>query len=100
MGSFDWAAWTAIKAVAEAIVRTKSTQYETVRDYLQGDEIIIDGFKGSRMNFRPWSGQLRQPLLLGTQTWVVDRVPLKGFLHPTNNMDTLGFDESASQCER
>ncbi len=98
MTSFDWAAWVAVKAVVEAVLRTGAGEFAAVRDFLLGDDIIIDGFKGNRMNFRPWDRQLRQPLLLATHNWVVDRAPIRGFLHATNNLDTLGFDERDSQC--
>ena len=30
--------------------------------------------------------------------WVVARAPLEGFLHATNNLETLGFDERDSGC--
>lgn len=98
MRDVDWAAWMAVKALVEALVRTGSGAFAQVSQYLRGDDIILDGFKGNRLDFRPWNGQLRQPILLVTHNWVVDRAPLQGFLHPTNNLDTLGFDERESQC--
>ena len=99
MRDLDWAAWMAVKAVVEAVLRTEGGDFAAVRDYLLGDEIVLDGFKGNRLNFRPWNRQLRQPLLLVTHNWVVGRAPLRGFLHQTNNLDTLGFDERDSRCE-
>ena len=99
MRDFDWAAWMAVKAVVEAVLRTEGGDFAAVRDYLIGDDIVLDGFKGNRLNFRPWNRQLRQPLLLVTHNWVVERAPLRGFLHQTNNLDTLGFDERDSRCE-
>ena len=98
MRGVDWAAWMAVKAVVEALLRTEGADFATVRDYLIGEEIVLDGFKGNRVNFRPWNRQLRQPLLLVTHNWVVERAPLRGFLHQTNNLDTLGFDERDSAC--
>ena len=99
MRDFDWATWMAVKAVVEAVLRTEGGDFTAVRGFLLGDEIVLDGFKGNRLNFRPWNRQLRQPLLLVTHNWVVDRAPLRGFLHQTNNLDTLGFDERDSRCE-
>ena len=96
----DWSAWLAVKAVANAVQRTGSADFETLRDYLTGGDLVLDGFKGYRLNFRPWNGQLRQPLLLATHNWVVERAPVEGFLHATNNLDTLGFDERESACTR
>ena len=95
----DWAAWMAVKGVVEAVLRTEGGDFATVRDYLLGDEVVLDGFKGNRLNFRPWNRQLRQPILLVTHNWVVDRAPLRGYLHATNNLDTLGFDERDTRCE-
>ena len=99
MRGVDWAAWMSVKAVVEAILRTEGADFPAVRDYLLGERIVLDGFKGNRVNFRPWNRQLRQPLLLVTHNWVVDRAPLRGFLHQSNNLDTLGFDERESRCE-
>ena len=99
MRAVDWAAWVSVKAVVEAVLRTEGAVFTTVRDYLLGDQIVLDGFKGNRMNFRPWSRQLRQPILLITHNWVVERAPLRGFLHQTNNLDTLGFDARDTRCE-
>ena len=99
MRAVDWAAWASVKAVVEAVLRTEGAVFATVRDYLLGDRIVLDGFKGNRMNFRPWSRQLRQPILLITHNWVVERAPLRGFLHQTNNLDTLGFDARDTRCE-
>jgi ABC transporter substrate binding protein (PQQ-dependent alcohol dehydrogenase system) len=100
MRDVDWAAWMSVKSVVEAVLRTASTEPATVRDFLLGDEVVLDGFKGHRLDFRPWSNQLRQPILLVTHNWVVDRAPLQGFLHQSNTLDTLGFDERESRCEK
>ena len=99
MGSADWAAWIAVKAVVEAVVRTENAPFERLVAYLGGEEITIDGFKGNRLYFRDWDRQLRQPLLIATHNAVIERAPIQGFLHQTNNMDTLGFDRRDSQCK-
>ena len=99
MTGVDWSAWMAVKAIATSVQRTKSAEFVALRDYLLGDEIILDGFKGNRSSFRPWNNQLRQPILLATHNWVVDRAPIKGFLHQKNNLDTLGFDMRESKCK-
>jgi ABC transporter substrate binding protein (PQQ-dependent alcohol dehydrogenase system) len=61
--------------------------------------LVLDGFKGYRLDFRPWDHQLRQPIFLTSLDWVVARAPLEGFLHETNNLDTLGLDEYETQCD-
>ena len=99
MGSADWAAWIAVKAVVEAVVRTENAPFAKLVAYLGGEEITIDGFKGNRLYFRDWDRQLRQPILIATHNAVIERAPIQGFLHQTNNMDTLGFDRRDSQCK-
>ncbi|UCC57472.1 MAG: ABC transporter substrate-binding protein [Gammaproteobacteria bacterium] len=98
MTGYDWSAWVGVKAVVESVVRTQGSDFQKVRAYMLSDELILDGFKGNRLSFRPWDHQLRQPLFLTTQNWVVARAPLEGFLHQTNNLDTLGFDKPDSAC--
>jgi ABC transporter substrate binding protein (PQQ-dependent alcohol dehydrogenase system) len=98
MAEPDWAAWMAVKAVVEAVVRTDNGDFAKLSAYIGGEDIILDGFKGSRLNFRPWDNQLRQPVLLATHNAVIARAPIEGFLHQHNNLDTLGFDRRDSQC--
>jgi ABC transporter substrate binding protein (PQQ-dependent alcohol dehydrogenase system) len=94
----DWAAWLAVKAVATAVQRTRSEDFATLRDHLLSPDLVLDGFKGNRLGFRPWDNQLRQPILLATHNHVVARAPVEGFLHRTNNLDTLGVDEPETTC--
>ncbi len=94
----DWAAWAAVKSVVEAIVRTKSTEISTLGSFLASDDFTLDTYKGAPGNFRAWNQQLRQPVLLHTHNAVVARAPIEGFLHETNNLDTLGADARESDC--
>src|SRR5262245_2234494 len=98
MTGYDWSAWMAVKAIVESVVRGKSTEAAAIAAYLTSDRVTLDGFKGNRLSFRPWDRQLRQPLLLATESWVVERAPLEGFLHAKNVLDTLGYDERESAC--
>ncbi len=98
MTGYDWSAWIGVKAVVESVVRTGGGDFQQVRDYMLSDALVLDGFKGHRLGFRAWDHQLRQPVFLTTLNWVVARAPLEGFLHQTNNLDTLGFDEQDSRC--
>jgi ABC transporter substrate binding protein (PQQ-dependent alcohol dehydrogenase system) len=95
----DWAAWAAVKSVVEAIVRTGSTTIEAIRTYLTSETFTLDTYKGNPGSFRPWSHQLRQPILLHTHDAVIERAPLSEFLHATNVLDTLGLDASETECE-
>jgi ABC transporter substrate binding protein (PQQ-dependent alcohol dehydrogenase system) len=66
---------------------------------MRSPQLVLDGFKGYQLDFRPWNNQLRQPIFLTTYDWVVARAPLEGFLHQTNNLETLGLDETENECE-
>lgn len=94
----DWAAWMAVKSVVEAVTRAGTPDYAKTYAYLRSPGIVLDGFKGFRQGYRPWDGQLRQPMLLGTGTWAIAVAPIEGFLDPVNNLDTLGFDARESAC--
>ncbi len=98
MTGYDWAAWMAVKIIAEAVLRTNSSNLAELVEYIRGDEFKVDGSKGYPLNFRKWNNQLRQPIFLTIPNWVVERAPLRGFLHQINNLDTLGFDERENQC--
>lgn len=99
MTDYDWAAWIAVKIIGEAIARTGSNEFGALSNYIRGDEIVIDGFKGFPLSFRPWNGQLRQPVFVTTTNWVVARAPLEGFLHQSNNLDTIGLDAVETRCD-
>lgn len=94
----DYAAWAAIRAVGEAVTRTNSTNPATLRSYLLGPDFELDGFKGRGLSFRPWNGQLRQPIAVANDRALITLAPLPGFLHQTNEMDTLGQDRPESPC--
>jgi ABC transporter substrate binding protein (PQQ-dependent alcohol dehydrogenase system) len=99
MTSDDWAGWAAVKSVVEAAVRLQTTSPADIRAYVRGDAFALDTYKGAAGSFRPWSGQLRQPVLLTTHNAVIERAPLDGFLHEGNNLDTLGSDAEPSACD-
>ena len=98
MDSWDYAAWLAVRAVAEAVTRTGKADVESLRGYLFSDAFTLDGFKGSRLSFRRWNGQLRQPVPLATDRALVTLAPIEGFLHQRTELDTLGLDEPEAKC--
>lgn len=98
MTSLDWAAWAAVKAVIEAVQRTGAADPDGITAYLRSDALSLDLYKGAPGSFRPWNGQLRQPILLATHNAVIERAPLDGYEHRTDTLDTLGLDEAESTC--
>lgn len=65
--------------------------YET---YIMADSV------GEFGRYVPWDNQLRQPILLHTHNAVIAEAPIEGFLHPYNNLDTLGIDRRKSACRK
>lgn len=98
MSDEDWAAWAAVRAVVEAVVRSQTTETARLRREMQAAEFTFDIYKGFPGSFRPWNRQLRQAMLLHTSNAVIDLAPLSGFLHERNNLDTLGTDEPENHC--
>jgi len=94
----DYAAWLALRAIGEAATRTGAVDYAPIKAYLLGDTFALAGFKGKKLSFRSWNGQLRQPVLLAAARSLVAVAPLEGFLHPKNELDTLGYDEPETKC--
>ena len=97
MEGLDWAAWIAVKMVVQATLRTRSADFGEQRKFILGDA-SFDGNKGLAVSVRPWDHQLRQAVLLAAPYSVVASAPVEGFLHKTNDLDTLGDDEPESPC--
>ena len=97
MESADWAAWVAVKMVVQATLRTRSADFAKQRDFILGDA-GFDGDKGLPVSVRPWDHQVRQAVLLAAPYMVVGSAPMEGFLHRTNELDTLGDDEPETSC--
>ncbi|WP_353475092.1 hypothetical protein PVT71_16155 [Salipiger sp. H15] len=100
MTSEDWAGWAAVKAVAEATVQAGTADPARIVEALQSPDLSVDLYKGVRGNFRPWNGQLRQPILLATANAVIAVAPIDGFAHEIDTLDTLGDDQAESPCRR
>jgi ABC transporter substrate binding protein (PQQ-dependent alcohol dehydrogenase system) len=93
----DWAAWIAVKMIVQSALRTRTADFQKQRAFILG-EGSFDGDKGLAVSVRPWDHQLRQAILLAAPYAVVASAPLEGFLHRTNELDTLGDDEPESSC--
>ncbi len=99
MSDWDWSTWMSAKAIAHALVESRDQSPTALRELLRSDKTILDGFKGSRLGFRPWDQQLRQPVFLGYGSGIAGMAPFEGFLHQKDVLDTLGFDQPESACK-
>jgi ABC transporter substrate binding protein (PQQ-dependent alcohol dehydrogenase system) len=94
----DYAAWMAVRAIGEAATRTKSTDPSAISAFLRSDRFELAAYKGARLSFRSWDGQLRQPILLGDARSLVSVSPQPEFLHQFSALDTLGIDKPETKC--
>ena len=93
----DWAAWVAVKMIVQSALRTHSADFPKQRAFILGDG-DFDGDKGIAVSVRPWDHQVRQAVLLAAPYEVVASAPIEGFLHQTNELDTLGDDRPEATC--
>ncbi len=94
----DYTAWLALRVLGEAVTRTKSADPAEIRAYALSDKFELAAFKGQKLTFRAWNGQLRQPILLADGRIMLSVSPQEGFLHQRSLLDTLGLDQPESAC--
>jgi ABC transporter substrate binding protein (PQQ-dependent alcohol dehydrogenase system) len=94
----DYAAWMAVRAIGEAATRAKSADPAALVAFMRGERFELAAYKGARLSFRSWDGQLRQPVLLADPRSLVSVSPQPGFLHQFSELDTLGIDKPETKC--
>jgi len=99
MTARDFGAWMAVRAVGEAASRASSADPAGVIAYLRSPKFELAAFKGARLTFRPWDGQLRQPVLLADARSLVSVSPQPGYLHQFSELDTIGIDQPETTCK-
>jgi ABC transporter substrate binding protein (PQQ-dependent alcohol dehydrogenase system) len=95
----DYQAWVAVRAISEGVTRTGSANLDPVNAYIRSDKFDLAAFKGQKVTFRAWDGQLRQPIIIAGPDLPVSMSPQEGFLHEHAEVDTLGIDEPESKCK-
>ncbi|MFP3495198.1 ABC transporter substrate-binding protein [Pseudomonas sp. SIMBA_059] len=98
MNDRDFAAWMAVRSVASAVSKLRQADPMAIRQLALGEQLPLDGFKGRKLSYRPWNGQLRQPIPIVQPRALVSTSPQEGFLHPFNEMDSLGYDQPEVTC--
>ena len=99
MRPVDYQAWIAVRAIGEGATRAKSGAFAPVNDYIRSKDFDLAAFKGQKVTFRKWDGQLRQPILVAGPDLPVSTSPQPGFLHQDAEVDTLGIDAPESKCK-
>jgi ABC transporter substrate binding protein (PQQ-dependent alcohol dehydrogenase system) len=100
MNAQDYGGWLAVRAIGEAATRAATADPAGIVAYLHSPDFTVSGYKGPELTFRPWDGQLRQPVLLADDRSLVSISPQPGFLHQTNDLDSLGVDQPESTCRK
>ncbi|WP_150524103.1 ABC transporter substrate-binding protein [Roseibium sediminis] len=94
----DYNAWLAVRVIGEGVTRTGTADAKTVEAYILSDAFELAAFKGQKVTFRSWNGQLRQPILLTDNKITIAVSPQEGFLHHRSPLDSMGLDEPESGC--
>ena len=87
-----------MRSIGEGASRAKSKEFGPINDYIRSKNFQLAIFKGRKASYRPWNGQLRQPIPIMTARSLVSQAPMEGFLHPISELDTLGIDEPEKLC--
>ncbi len=98
MTALDYDAWVAVRSIGEAATRTQKSAAKSLIEYMRSGEFEIAAFKGQKLTYRKWNGQLRQPIFIVTDKLHVTVSPQKEYLHRFSELDTLGIDKPKSQC--
>jgi ABC transporter substrate binding protein (PQQ-dependent alcohol dehydrogenase system) len=98
MRPLDYNAWMAVRSVGEAATRKSTGNAKALIDYMGSPEFELAAFKGQKLTYRSWNGQLRQPILIATAKIHVTVSPQPGFLHQFSELDTLGLDKPETKC--
>lgn len=98
MNDRDFAAWMAVRSIASAVSKLRQADPMAIRQLEISEQLPLDGFKGRKLSYRAWNGQLRQPIPIVQPRALVSTSPQDGFLHPTNEMDSLGYDKPEVTC--
>jgi ABC transporter substrate binding protein (PQQ-dependent alcohol dehydrogenase system) len=98
MRQLDYDVWVAVRSIGEAATRAKSVAPADMVEHLKSADFDLAAFKGRKLTYRAWDGQLRQPILIATPKLPVTVSPQPGFLHQFSELDTLGVDKPESSC--
>jgi len=98
MSERDYGSWLAVAVLGEAVVRAGTHDIAAIDAYLRSERLSVPAFKGEGVNFRPWDGQLRQPVALFGPDALISMSPQEGFTHAGHASDALGRDRDESAC--
>lgn len=98
MNEIDFNGYLAVRSIAQAVHKTNSAAVNELAAYIKSADFKLAAYKGRKLSFRTWNGQLRMPMALIQPHGLVSQSPQAGILHPKTELDTLGFDQQESSC--
>lgn len=98
MNEIDFNGYLAVRSVAQAVHKKNSSDIKILAEYIKSDDFKLAAYKGRKLSYRSWNGQLRMPMALVQPHGLVSQSPQAGILHPVTELDTLGFDKKESHC--
>jgi ABC transporter substrate binding protein (PQQ-dependent alcohol dehydrogenase system) len=99
MRPLDYDSWLAVRVIGEAATRKQTGNFKDLNAFIHSPGFEVAAFKGVGTSFRAWNGQLRQPIIVSTPKLLVSISPQQGYLHPTSELDTLGYDKPETKCK-
>ena len=98
MNSKDYGSWVAVRTIVTSVSKTRTDNIQKNIDFLRSDKFELGAYKGRKLTFRDFNGQLRLPVSLVHPKALVSTSPQVGFLHPITDLDTLGIASHELQC--
>lgn len=99
MNSIDYASWLAVRTIVTSVTKTKTNDLKTNVEFIRSKDFELGAYKGRKLSFREFNGQLRQPVPLIHPRALVSTSPQVGFLHPITDLDTLGIAKHELKCQ-
>ena len=99
MNSKDYASWVAVRSIVTSVGKTNSDDIEKNKNFIHSEKFEIAAYKGRKLTFREYNGQLRLPISLVHPKALVSTSPQVGFLHPITDLDTLGIAPHEMECK-
>lgn len=100
MNEIDFNGYLAVRSVAQAVHKTNAAEVRPLTHYIKSADFKLAAYKGRKLSYRSWNGQLRMPMGLVQPHGLVSQSPQAGILHPITELDTLGFDQKESRCDQ
>jgi ABC transporter substrate binding protein (PQQ-dependent alcohol dehydrogenase system) len=95
----DFAAWVAIRTIVTSVSKTNQNDLKTSLDFIYSKDFELGAYKGRKLSYREFNGQIRMPVALVHPKALVSTSPQVGYLHPTNDLDTLGIASYQVECK-